>query len=145
MIHPSKIQRFVSNGTGNMGDVGDTDILRARFKLGCCGSGFALVDLSVRNSGGSAGRANLVMRTDHRLGEKFDFSPLTWKNFGNGAATDKPNIKWVLADWELRSWSFYRDEATHILDELVFEWTNPNTQAWAIEVGLVDLADIPVT
>lgn len=145
MIHPSVIHRLAFHGSSDMGDVGDKTVTRCRWSIPSVQDGFALVDVTARNSGGSAGRADLVLRRDHRLGPAYDFSEQTFPNFGNGVSSDLPNIKWVLKDWELRSWMFLREPGTNELDELVAEWTNPNSQDWAIEVGLVAIADIPAS
>ena len=141
MILPEHLVPFSAHGSGNVGDVTDGANGTARFSLGCCVNGFALVDLCVRNSGGSAGRADLIMRIDHHLGPAYDFNLKRWTNFGNGATSDKSNIKRVYEQWEMRSWMFTRNGAG-VLSEMVFEWTNPNNQDWAIFGNYTDIANL---
>lgn len=142
MIAPRLIERFTQSDSTSMGTVGDRTITVARFKLDDVEDGYALADVNIRNTGGSAGRADLTLNVDHRIGPAYDFTLLTWKDFGNGAATDKSNIKLAIKDWELRVFTFLRNSVTGILDELVFAYSNPNTQIWAIDIGLVDIKHI---
>ncbi|UCC32019.1 MAG: hypothetical protein JSU86_07015, partial [Phycisphaerales bacterium] len=48
-----------------------------------------------------------------------------------------------IPDDELRDYVFQNTDEGQ--DVCVLEWTNPNTQEWGVEVGLIDAAKIPGT
>lgn len=125
--HPSEIVVLSDGGTGNMGDVTD-EVSPARFKL----DAERFVPCFVRTTfTGGSGSANMAIRIDSRLGDHFDHTLFTLK--GLGIDGDQGHYR-IPAD-ELYEWILLRG------DELVFEWTNPNadnTQAWAVEIGLVN-------
>ncbi len=136
MIHPSIIQLFTQTGTGNMGDVTDATSI-CRFALPDA-ERYHVVTVRMLFTGGSLS-ADLVLRVDHRLGPNFDFKPETWEATGTGG---KAIIEYRVAEDELYHLIFLRDQATGIQDAAVFEWTNPNTQRWAMEVGMINVADL---
>ena len=136
MIHPSIIQFFPQTGTGNMGDVTDITSI-CRFVLPDA-ERYVVATVRVLFTGGT-GMADMVLRIDHRQGVNFQFKPVTWEDVGtDGDAI----IEYRAAKDELYHLIFLRDRTTGIQDVVVFEWTNPNTQRWAMEVGLINVADL---
>ncbi len=138
VLHPSNIQTFTDSGTGSMGDVVDVDS-KARFWLDA--DYWFLVFIRGGFTGGTS-QNDLAIRLDSRhalpdvtevIGGSpkttpFDFTLYTLKNIG----TDSRQLNHRIQPLEYPTWTFRRG------DILVLEWTNPNTQSWAIEVGLGD-------
>ena len=134
MIHPSIIQPFTQTGTANMGDVTD-ELSIARFALPNA-ERYVLATLRALFTGGT-GKADLVLKIDHRQGVDFRFTPVTLPDSGTDG---EPIIEYRVPEDELFHLIFLRDLATGKQDVAVLEWTNPNTQRWSVEVGLIDVA-----
>ena len=134
MIHPSIIQPFTQTGTGDMGDVTDVSSV-ARFSLPGV-ERYVLATLRVLFTGGSNSE-DMVLRIDHRHGPNFHFKPVTFAGSGTGGS---PIIEYRVTEKEMYHLIFLLDKATGVQDVAVLEWTNPNTQRWAVEVGLIDVA-----
>lgn len=127
--HPGDVVPFRATGAGNMGDVTD-DRSTARFSLP---TKFVLVYLVARFTGGSS-FATMTLRRDHRdIGGFYDFAEFEWLRVGTG---DKANISTRIPIDEYPRYVYQPG------DVLVLEWTNPNTQRWAVEVGLADATNI---
>ena len=136
MIHPSIIQLFTQTGTGDMGDVTDVSSV-ARFSLPGV-ERYVLATLRALFTGGSNSE-DMVLRVDHRHGPNFHFKPVTWDATGTGGS---PIIEYRVPEDEMYHLIFLLDKATGVQDVAVLEWTNPNTQRWAVEVGLIDAAQL---
>ena len=139
---PSEIEIIIASGASgqNMGDVDDPEST-ARFSL----SGKRWAVLWIRGDFiDGTGDADCVLKLDsHHLprglldvgtstakASPFNFRLWTFRDVG----TDGNPMHWRVTreELELGNWTFTED------DELVFEWTNPNTQQWALEVALWD-------
>jgi len=136
MIHPSIIKMFEQTGTGDMGDVTDQSSI-ARFSMPGVDK-YVLAVIRGLFTGGS-GSAELVVRTDHRRGPNFDFTPVTFERMGTD---DNDRLEYRVPEKDLFHMVYFRHDATRIQDAIVLEWTNPDAgnMRWAIEVGLIDVA-----
>lgn len=151
--HPSEIVIQSDMGSGNMGDTGDWDS-KARFWLNVerC---YTVAFIRGTFIGGS-GSANCLIKMDSRLvrpgvdaysagtatgsvlATPFDHVIKTLTAVG----TDTKPIM-VRPEWdEYPIYTFCRNRETDVFDVLVLEWPNPNTQQWAVEVGLWDTSRI---
>ena len=127
--HPGDVVPFRATGTGNMGDV-TNDRSTARFSLP---TKFVLVYLAARFTGGTSS-ATMTLRRDHRdLSGFYDFAEFTWLGVGTDG---EANISTRIPIDEYPRYVYQPG------DVLVLEWTNPNTQRWAVEVGLADATNI---
>ncbi len=140
-IAPANIVPQKVSGSENMGTVGDRTILTARFALETVDVGFGIASILIRTSGGSDGVADLKLIRDDADGSVFDFELLTWEDFGIGANAKYTNIFLKFHNDEFRDWLFLRNKAG-VLDHIVLEWANPNTQDWAIEARLFDMENL---
>lgn len=138
MIDPNTITLFEQTGVGNMGDVTDKASI-ARFSLPSA-SRYVLATIRGLFTLGT-GKANMVMRTDHRRGPPFDFHNQTFEDMG----TDGDAIlEYRVPEDEIFHHLYVKDFATGKQDALVLTWTNPDsgTMRWAIEVGLINVASL---
>ena len=138
MIHPSIIQLFTQTGTGDMGDVTDVSSV-ARFSLPGV-ERYVLATLRALFTGGSSS-ADMVLRVDHRHGPNYHFKPVTFEGVGTSGTTI---VEYRVPEDEMYHLIFLRDLATGMLDVAVLEWTNPDAikMRWAVEVGLIDVAQL---
>ena len=128
--HPGDVVPFRATGTGNMGDVTD-DRSRARFSLP---TKFVLVYLLARFTGGS-GSATMTLRRDHRdISGLYDFVEFKWPTTVGTDGEDNISTRIPIDE--------YPRYVYQAGDVLVLDWTNPNTQRWAVEVGLADATNI---
>ena len=138
MIHPSIIQPFTQTGTGDMGDVTDVSSV-ARFSLPGV-ERYVLATLRAlftKDDPAASGSADMVLRVDHRHGPNYHFKPVTFEGVGTSGITI---VEYRVPEDEMYHLIFLLDQTTGIQDVAVLEWTNPNTQRWAVEVGLIDVA-----
>lgn len=139
IVHPSDLVIEAANGTGNMGGVTDVDS-PCRFTMDA--DRWCLRWMRVGFIGGTT-QADLTLRIDsHRLppdwrdtaaalmASPYDFNLYTIEDAG----VDGWFGMWRADDTEMADYMFMRG------DILVPTWTNPNTQHWAIEVAMIDVA-----
>lgn len=154
MIHPSKIVKLTASGDGNMGDVTKID-QEPRFQLDGADS-YCLAYIRVRFFGGTGTGATMTWRTSHysrgnyvtpysggdQVGSSFDFAPIDFENCGT---KDNANVEFRVADDELRHYRLDRCNCTGTISQWVPEWVNPDPgdMNWAIELGLINVEDIP--
>ena len=128
--HPGDVVPFGATGTGNMGDV-TNDRSTTRFSLS---TKFVLVYVVAKFSGGTSS-AKMTLKRDHRdTSGLFDFTEFEW---ADNVGTDGEAI--VSTRIPIDEYPRYVYQPG---DVLVLEWTNPNTQRWAVEVGLADARNI---
>lgn len=157
MSHPAfelPVKLFVASGDGDMGNVNDLDS-PCRFALEIVERCFTLMFARGTFVDGTE-QNNLDIRMDHRIVEPelaayedgvvtgssvasaHDHILLTVANLGTGGK----RLNMRVTTEELQYYTFFRDPESGRLDVCVFEWENPNTQRWAVEVGLVDTSEI---
>jgi hypothetical protein len=157
MAHPvwsAQVHTLHESGDSeNMGTVGDIDS-KARFKLdveacypliyarGTFLSGTSQADLTINVDSRLVSPGLMAYEdgtpTDVEVATPHDHTLLTVPDVG----TDGNRLNMRVLEDELQFYTFWRDPETDILDVCVLTWTNPNTQRWAIEVGLVDTSAI---
>ena len=151
MIHPSAIHKFTASGTGDMGDVEKIEE-GPRFSLDGADA-YCLAYFRARFTGGTGAGADLTLRISHHargnytddtnpVGSDFDFAPIVFETCGTD---DVANVEFRVPDDELRHYRLDRCMLTQVLDQWCPTWANPNsgTMKWAIEIGLIDVRDIP--
>lgn len=131
-IDPNSVQKFRAKGVGNMGDVTDETSI-CRFALP---EKFVLAYVKAKFTGGSSS-ATVTMKSDDRGQDTdYDFVEEQWEKMGTSGTGSKSFLKFRIRGDELHNYVY---EAG---DELVFEYTNPNTIRWSLEVGLVPASQV---
>lgn len=139
MILPTDLTILRANGLDDMGDVTDVDS-PCRFRLDTARWCLAWLRVGFQNG---TGTAMLSIRVDHGsiaedlrdtgssvIATPFDFTLYQIEEAG----VDGWHGMFRVPDVELRDFMCQRG------DTIVLEWTNPNTQEWAVEVALIDAA-----
>ena len=141
-VVPLIIQRAA--GTGNMDAVaglgGQTETTNARVaRFGLPGTPqlarYALVFARVHFGGAATGTDTLWLKRDSRHGPSWDSTLRYWTTAGIESVEGDADLNLRIPEEELPHWTF------ECGDELVFEWANPGTIPWGIEVGLRPLPD----
>jgi len=135
--NPWAIIKRPLSGSGNMGDVLDRDNRTARFSWDK--SRFILAQVRINFTGtGNQGVATMQMLLDHHsrqdgISSPFDFVLETWDNMGFDASATN---YYKFLEWSPRydQWHRFVFEPQ---DAIVFEWTDPGTTDWAIELGII--------
>lgn len=153
IVRPSQVTWILAHGSGSMGAV-ETVSSVGRFQHPTARSAYTLYGIRGNFSGGSAS-ASLAIRIDSRheaqdlvaytapgassqIASRFDFTLFTLPKIGTGGV----NLHLRILPEEYPFFTFYRDTISGRWDTLVLEWTNPNTQVWALEVGLFDSSNL---
>jgi len=132
-IDPRLIESHVSTGLGNMGDSTDVNS-RCRWRIP--GAIYVPVFLRAQFTSGT-GSATLSIRRDMTADDTnlYDF---VIKQVLTAGTDGKANVYLSYLADELATFPFFPG------DDLVLEWTNPDsgTMRWAVEVGLYDAANL---
>jgi hypothetical protein len=126
MVYP------IQYGDGNMGDVTDETVRTCRFPITRDGMVMSFVRAHFEGGSGTADFTLYVDRHPVSKQPKTYFQLYTFLAVGTS--------KHVHGRWtkdEQDSWQFQKG------DEIVIEWTNPDSgnMAWAVELGLTDARD----
>lgn len=135
MIDPFTIITQRDGGTADMGNVTQfgtqSDVVSRVARFWRPGR-FAFVWARIHFGGSGTGTATLTLKLDSNSGTQWDTTLWTWEGSGAGA-----DVHFRIPADELMHWVFAAG------DELVFEWTNPDSGniTWGIEVGLLDATE----
>lgn len=142
--HPSEVVAQTAIGTSgeNMGDVTDTDS-KCRFSLPvekCFTIVYARAEFESVSS--DTKTATMYFRVDNHLvppnvtgdiSAATITSPYDWTLHDiNGVGIGSNRMSMRVQPVEYPSWTLHKD------DVFVIQWTNPDDQRWAVEVGLWD-------
>lgn len=135
---PDSVYKFRASGTGDMGDVTDPQSI-ARWGLSYDDGpavSFVLVYLRVWFSGGT-GVADMELKQAIASEQSGLFNNVI-REFPDCGTDGQSFINERIEADDYPNWTFDAG------DEIVFEWTNPNsgTMAWALEVGLAPIGQV---
>lgn len=135
---PDRLVTLRATGNGDMGDVTDEES-GARFRLDTFEQDGITYEVDVWTFVGcraqftsGTGSATMALRVDHRdKSGLYDWTLQQWASAGTGGIADIAHRVSALEDL-FALYTFFAG------DELVFEWTNPDsgTMRWAVELFL---------
>lgn len=137
-IDPAKLVFLYSSGTANMGSTTDNTNHLARFWLDGGNSRFVVSGFEAHFGSTGSGTAELSVKRDSGYGRAWD----TELYVESTAGIDN-DVFVRIPEEEMKNWVFDRVAATDVYgDQLVFEWTNPDSGniSWAIRVEVLRVA-----
>lgn len=139
---PTDIILQHETGLGNMGSLAygeGADVNRvARFWIpGKFVLAFIRGHFGLDFEGGGSSYADLTINVDSRLGKQYNTGLKTLRDVGVGGK----EVNFRIPAEEHFHWIFVGGKDGSKGDEIVVVWTNPNTNVWGLEVGLIPIEE----